>query len=203
MKSSFGNINSTLYAKRILLLAIGLIIIVSCRDKNDDNGTNRDDLERYGLTDQTIYKILDSCYLWNESLPAFSKNEARKPDEFFKSLLNQADKWSFIRDDYEKLNKEIEGEPFTMGYSPQFFNYKGKVMMVVEYVYHGSPAEKAGLRRGDIVSKIDGEEMTADNYSKLYAKQSATYTIGIYNAETGLFDDARQISLEAAEIEDD
>lgn len=202
MKSSFGNINP-LFAKRVLSLAIGLIMIVSCRDKNDDNGTNRDDFERYNLTDKTIYKILDSCYLWNESLPEFSNNEARKPDEFFKSLLSSVDKWSFIRDDYDKLNKELEGEPFTMGYSPQFFNYKGKVMMVVEYVYHDSPAEKAGLRRGDIVSKIDGEEMTTDNYGKLYAKQKATYTIGVYNAKTGLFDDARQITLEAAAIEAD
>lgn len=202
MKSSFGNINP-LFAKRVLSLAIGLIMIVSCRDKNDDNGTNRDDFERYNLTDKTIYKILDSCYLWNETLPEFSNNEARKPDEFFKSLLSPVDKWSFIRDDYDKLNKELEGEPFTMGYSPQFFNYKGKVMMVVEYVYRDSPAEKAGLRRGDIVSKIDGEEMTTDNYGKLYAKQKATYTIGIYNAETGLFDDARQITLEAAAIEAD
>ncbi|MBR5679177.1 MAG: hypothetical protein IKX19_00865, partial [Clostridia bacterium] len=33
---------------------------------------------------------------------------------------------------------------------------------VVTYTYAGSPAEKAGLRRGDVVLTVDGAEMTPD-----------------------------------------
>jgi len=50
------------------------------------------------------------------------------------------------------------------------------VIGVVEYVLPNSPAEEAGIKRGDIFTAIDGEELNRDNYSDLLS-QGGTYTM--------------------------
>ncbi len=41
------------------------------------------------------------------------------------------------------------------------------VPLVVEYVYPDSPAEKAGLKRGHLIGKINGTNITRNNYSQM------------------------------------
>lgn len=44
----------------------------------------------------------------------------------------------------------------------------GSVHFAVEYVYPGSPAEKAGLKRGDFIGKINGTSINENNYFDLW-----------------------------------
>ncbi|GAB3566057.1 S41 family peptidase [Spirosoma luteolum] len=54
------------------------------------------------------------------------------------------------------------------------------VIAQVLYVLPGSPAEKAGLKRGDIISKVNGQAITTTNYqSLLFDSNVATYTFGL------------------------
>ena len=73
-----------------------------------------------------------------------------------------------------------------MGYAPAFF-YKDEtsddVIIVIRYVYKDSPADKAGLKRGDIILTIDGTTLNVDNYYDLYSGDSYTVGLGTYSTE--------------------
>jgi carboxyl-terminal processing protease len=43
----------------------------------------------------------------------------------------------------------------------------GDVFGFVRYVYKGSPAEKAGIKRGDFFTKVDDQQLTVTNYQTL------------------------------------
>lgn len=60
--------------------------------------------------------------------------------------------------------------------------------LAVEHVYPGSPADKAGLKRGDIVSQYNGSKITANNlnaaWQDLYYSLSNNISIGVYDTAT-------------------
>lgn len=132
-----------------------------------------------------IYDVMRSVYYWNEDVVAPGSSET-DPESYFKSLINSDDRFSYITDDYEALAEEFSGVYTSMGYSPTFGRFSGsnEVFIAVEYVYPGSPAEEAGLKRGDIILKIDGQTLDTDNYFDLYNQSQYSVTLGGYDAET-------------------
>lgn len=60
--------------------------------------------------------------------------------------------------------------------------------LAVEHVYPDSPADKAGLKRGDIVSQYNGSKITANNintaWQDLYYSLSNNISIGVYDSAT-------------------
>ena len=174
--------------------------MAACKDKDKiDKQSNK--------IDRCIYEIMDVYYLWNTKLPHYEENEDRYPEDFFESLLyTREDSWSFCVSDGTEYLAESYGTPYSMGYSPQFWAYNDSknVLIIVECVYPGSPAERAGLKRGDIILDIDGVALTPDNYYDLYSKKSATYELGGFNAEAKeLYLDGRKLSMQAEVVEAD
>ncbi|OOG20395.1 hypothetical protein BWD42_08660 [Sphingobacterium sp. CZ-UAM] len=110
--------------------------------------------------------ILDSLrryYLWNESLP-LKVNLDQEPQLFFRTLLHADDRFSYI------VNP-VDPSSFPKSNRSQFgFDYStvssadGKlVFAVIKYVYNDSPASRNGLKRGDYISKINGQQLTTAN----------------------------------------
>ncbi len=200
--------------KTLILLGMAAALLVSCKDKNnDDNGAKareqarQDSLNANKKVDNFLYDIMSDYYLWNNNMPRMKKDESRYPADFFESLLYRTkDRWSFCVEDGDSYMAEVEGSPYSMGYSPQFWpynNYKN-VLIVVEYVFPGSPAERAGLKRGDIILEIDGEPMNVDNYYDLYSKEQATYTLANYDpVKNELYLNGRKMTVTAEIIEAD
>ena len=60
--------------------------------------------------------------------------------------------------------------------------------LAVEHVYPDSPADKAGLKRGDIISRYNGSAITANNinqaFQDLYYALSNNISIGVWDAAT-------------------
>src|SRR5690606_30152574 len=75
-----------------------------------------------------------------------------------------------------------------------------RVFIAVEYVYEGSPANSAGLERGDIIMAIDGQELNLNNYQSLFSQSSYTASLGIYN-NGSIKATGETISLSSASIE--
>jgi C-terminal processing protease CtpA/Prc len=165
--------------KRILLLLCATSLVFgSCKhSKNDD--------EDYTTVNECIYDIMDVYYLWNTKMPSKRKVDFdKKPDEFFDGLLYSAiDIWSFCSDNSQVLDNELEGTPYSMGYEPMFVGYNNNknVLIFVVHVYPNTPAERAGLKRGDIILDINDTPLTPDNYYELYTTESCTYSLGVYN----------------------
>lgn len=140
-----------------------------------------------------IYQVMSNYYFWNEDVtPAVSEED--DPETYFNSLINAEDRFSYITDDYEALAQEFTGVYTSMGYSPTFGRFSGSndVFMLVEYVYPGSPAEEAGLERGDMILQINGQTLNVDNYYQLYSQPSYSVTLGSYNTETSDVSDLSQ-----------
>ena len=60
--------------------------------------------------------------------------------------------------------------------------------LAVEHVYPDSPADQAGLKRGDIISKYNGKTITASNINDawydLYYSLSSNISVGVYDSAT-------------------
>lgn len=144
-----------------------------------------------------VWSSMHDYYLWNSNVahitnPFFTAskdslnaylNKFTDPNKLFEDLLYQkgvVDKWSFIVSDYTVIENWIAGISKTMGYDFQLYlvsSGSSDVFGVIRYVLPGSPAEKAGLKRGDFFTKIDGTQLTTANYSTLIAKETFALTL--------------------------
>jgi carboxyl-terminal processing protease len=143
-----------------------------------------------------IYNGLKDYYLWVDKVPNFNNakflikdslnaflNTYTDPNKLFTDLLYQyksVDKWSFIVDDSKIIENWIQGISETMGYDFMLgrIGTTDNVFGFVRYVYKGSPAEKAGIKRGNFFMKVDDQQLTVTNYQTLlYTK--VTYKLSM------------------------
>lgn len=141
-----------------------------------------------------IWNGLRDYYLWSADVPQLSNRKYEKtdslnallnnysdPEELFNSLLykpNVVDKWSFIVDDSKDIDDWISGISETMGYDFMLsrIGETDDLFGFVRYVYKDSPAEKAGMKRGDVFVKVNGQQLTVSNYPTLLFA-TATYEL--------------------------
>lgn len=130
-----------------------------------------------------IYEEMSFFYYWNGDIPDEEPSGDEEPEPYFNSLLNSTDQFSYISDDAEALKEEISGTIVAMGFSSAFgvFTNSDALFAVVEYVYPNSPADAAGLERGDIIIEINGEDLNDDNYLELTSNDGFSVTLGRYN----------------------
>lgn len=186
--------------KLMLCVFFFALLIVACKDAdysaNDSNSA----------TKEWISKTMTNYYLWADELPSIAMSDYQDPSEYFADLLHADDKWSYITDDYASLAAEmLSGTPLSMGYSPLFFRFSNEsnnLGMVVEYVYPNSPASEAGIKRGDIIYKINDTQLTLSNYSSLYAETSCVLETAVIQGGV-LMPTGISISLEARIVEAD
>ncbi len=168
------------------IVPLCLIAMLLCACEKDDYVQNKSKDPNATKINKVIYDIMSVYYLWNENMPQYQTVGNKDTEEFFESLLNKpADKWSYVSDDSEAEMAELAGSPYSMGYSPMFVytdKSKNEICIIVEYVYPGTPADKAGLKRGDIIITINGQTMNKDNYVDLYKLENATFGLGKYDA---------------------
>lgn len=128
-------------------------------------------LHDYYLWNNEVNGLSNTKYLKSDSLNAFL-NYYTDPQGLFEDLLYQpgkVDKWSFLVDNSQDIDDWISGISETMGYDFMLGRIaeSNDIFGFVRYVYEGSPAEKAGMKRGDIFLKVNDEQLTVDNYEEL------------------------------------
>lgn len=142
-------------------------------------------------TNKWIKENMEYYYYWNEELPDTTEvnyKEEPDPEEYFYKLLYKDDIWSWITDDYASLAEEYgitsrnqtKGIASGMGYDPAFYTFSdgSSVFIVVNYVYPGSAAELAGLKRGNIILSINKTELDTTNYYDLYSGTAYSVELG-------------------------
>jgi carboxyl-terminal processing protease len=184
----------------VLLLAI---ISFSCDEKDPAPVvTNANTKINSWIKDE-----MDFWYLWNTRLPA-SPDKSVDPETFFKSLLVSEDRFSWIEPNYKELLNSLQGISKEAGY--EYVLYKenessDNVVLQVIYVKPGSPAEASGLRRGDVVSHINEQQITTTNYRDLLGAISEDHTLRYkpLNIDTKSLGEPKTISLAPVEYAED
>ncbi len=195
--------------KKFIFLIVVIFGIIIClpnckKDLPDPNEGDTTDIisEETKYVNNWIWDVMNEVYLWVTYIPQNLDPDTEKdPESFFEKLLYSKDRFSWIYDDYEGLMDQYYGVAKSTGYSPAFgrFSNSDGVFIIVEYVYPGSPADDAGLKRGDIILEINGVGLNLGNYVNLYNSQSQTVTLGYYNG-TSIGPTSTKISMIAEEI---
>ncbi len=143
---------------------------------------------------------MDQYYLWNTIMPAIQPNASIKPEYYFELLRVKGDRWSYITNDARSLIDELIGTPKSNGIEADFAylnSSKTKVGVIVLFVYKNSPAERAGVKRGDIITEINNQTLNAQNYT-LFFTDSYTATISKYSNE--IFTEVKQVQLTSEQL---
>lgn len=182
---------------------------------------SRDDTE----VNMFIDSYMASHYLWNEEYDMLDKDfKSYYYDEFlFSSLqdlyldgVNRKDGY-IAPDDYGvmKWHFYTEAQQFEAG-TLNLSNVKtqvrgfglkvqaaeidptiGRVVLIVRYVYPDSPAAKAGIKRGTLIGRVDGQILTRGNYRNYMQdfinphKTNVMHALGLVeaNSENGAYVD--------------
>lgn len=172
------------YGMAYAVLCLFSFSIVSCT--KDDY---KEELTPVQLANKFVLDYGELYYLWNDKV---DYNKSYKsytdPFELFNSVIySELDEWSYLTDDAQALFEEYEGVETTYGYrlSVIYFSDIKEYAAVVNFVYPNSPAQKAGLKRGDLIYLIDGAPITLSNYMNLYYSSSMVVELGILDQKKG------------------
>ncbi len=183
------------------ILLFSLITLLSSCKKDDPVDPNKPDLsEEVLVLNKWIWEGMSDLYLWEDQMPQLDPEYQEDPEAYFYDLLYSADKYSWIVDDYEELSDMFNGVSLATGMSvsPGLID-DTQVIGIVEYVTASSPAEEAGIERGDIIITIDGTSLNKDNYYELYYQTTATFGFADWDGSQ-LVSNNENISLTAIEL---
>lgn len=160
------------------LVAIATLLLPSCGE--DRSG------EFYALIEDRMWieETMLANYLWAEDItPVTNDNDYfQEPATFFKNMLSKTaldgkgDKYSYMEED-PKTDKEEDTRSLTLDrtstYGMEFLltndptGTTNHTFARVLYTLEGSPAQQAGIRRGDWLTSINGQRITSSNYRQL------------------------------------
>ncbi len=175
------------------LLIITLCLINSCKDP-DQSETD--------ILNEWIWDVMTDVYLWADDIDRnlYPTNE-NDPEAFFYSILSEEDRFSWIVDDYQELLNSFNNIELSSGISPYFIRITDSddVIAVVEYVIKGSPADRAGIIRGEIITDINNTTLDINNYTELFYTENQTLEFADYRG--GLIPNGKKVSLTAEVVE--
>jgi len=174
---------------------VSYLFVMCSKDNTSGGDTNTSTTQASATTKKVnsfIKTVMSDIYLWYNYLPDIDINYQTDSKGYFEKLLYKDDKWSYITDDVTAWENSLNGVEKSYGYSLAFGSFvdskgsaTGNYFAIVEYVYPNTPASKAGMERGSIVTKINGSNITKDNYSDLFSSDNITVTLGSLTA-TGI-----------------
>jgi len=151
--------------------------------------------------------VMDEVYFWLEDLKTpISRNS--DPTKYFESLLNTpTDRFSRIFPDYQNLIKSLQGVSKEAGYEitlARESSENNNVLAFITYVKKNTPAKENNLLRGDIITEINGQRMTLENYQSLLQKIGEPHNIGFfrYNASAKAYEKQPTVNLNVIEVEE-
>jgi len=137
-----------------------------------------------------IKDAMTDVYLWYDKMPVIDIRYETDPKVYFDKLLYDEDKWSYITDDITAFEGSLQGVEKTYGYSLAFGRFvdgtgtpTGNYFAIVDYVYANTPAAQADFARGDLIIRLNGGNITAENYRDLLSGTSISVTKGILTSQ--------------------
>lgn len=207
--------------KYVIKTLLVVLVFTSCSkdsDSNETTTTKPDEINNF------VWKAMNSWYYWQPNVADLSDSKiastavynnfinGKTPDALFYSLLYQrgtVDKFSWIENSNEvvRASKIAEVEKkggFSYGIYPKDASSINMVALI-NYIVPGSPAALAGLKRGDVITKINGSQLTSSNYDQLQNTQlTLTLAASVQFSSTSMVttDKAVTVTVTKAEIDE-
>lgn len=143
-----------------------------------------------------INEQMRKYYYWNEDLPVFT-NLSIDPKDYLGKLLNTDDRFSYTLNpaDSQTSPKSIRD---AYGFDISFLEYNGQALGIVLFVLADSPAQRSGLKRGQLITSINGITIHHQNFENLYldlaSSGSAQLELTEYSSAAG-FSEVKNIGL--------
>ena len=174
---------------RWLFLAGLVLSLAGCKKSADVVTPQATTTNANGVVNDWILSNMRDLYYWNNKIPA-NPDTTLAPDKFFASILNTydattnptGDRFSWIEPSATDLEASLSGQTTTTGMEYNLYlraSGSTGVIAQVLYVLPGSPAQKAGIKRGDIISKVNGQSLSTTNYADLLYGSTTTFTFGL------------------------
>ncbi|MDT0551904.1 S41 family peptidase [Urechidicola vernalis] len=198
--------NIQFYASLIILS----IFLINCSSDDDDVVTplatpEPDPVATVDLEiENFIWKGLNLYYLWQQDVPDLSDTKFTtqieldaylapydgKHEELFENLLHNEDEFSWIVDDYNVLDQQLRGGVSSTTGMDIRLSYidsnSPNLVAFVRYILPNSAADDKNIKRGDFFQKVDGQQLTINNYFALLF-ESESYTIELTDYNNGVF----------------
>ena len=172
--------------------------------------------EKYFRIHEFIWTALNDYYLWQEEVPSLADEikpigSARyrelikpypEPESFFESLKYEQDKYSLIRSNYEDIENSIKGIDANNGLKFILSRYGSgeNILGVVTHILAESDAATKDIKRGDIFTSVDGQNLNLNNYRELLFGDNLNYTLNMADLNNNLLSpNGKNVSLTKTE----
>jgi carboxyl-terminal processing protease len=183
--------------KLIIVFLLVALSFQSCQDNDDVAAPVNLEVQNF------IWKGLNLYYLWQADVPNLSDtrfaNQASLntflagypvPENLFDALRvdKTIDRFSWIVDDYLVLEGQLQGNTNNNGVELGFVYKPGSttdIFAFVRYIVPGSDASTKNIKRGDIISGVNGTSLTVNNYQSLLFGSNNDYTLNLADFNAG------------------
>lgn len=197
---------------KFALLLFLLIFTASCKKESHEISKDRMEVNDF------VWKGLNAYYLWKDEVPNLSDDKFSsqaelnnlletypQPADFFESLIydrENIDHWSWIVSDFIALEKMFQGIKVTSGLKIGLVREQSgsdNLFAYVKFVLPNSNAEQQGMQRGMLFRKVNGQQLTIQNYRELFRNTNYTLELATWNG-TNLIDTGVIKSMEKVEF---
>lgn len=195
--------------KTVRYSAVAILIGLATISCHKDRGSGEESVDpQLKYLNTFACNALGTYYLWSDEvisqLESWMSNDDPvkkvKAIRYKDSSGREVDKWTMLTDDFGKFTSTIDGITTTYGCDICLYynNERTKIYAVVRFVSADSPAEKAGLKRGDVIWKINGSEIDLTDYASqirndFFNSSSCKLTMG----------DGKEIQMSAVNMYED
>ncbi|MBO0329551.1 S41 family peptidase [[Muricauda] lutisoli] len=198
--------------KKYFFLFIGVaFFIVAC--SNDDNqitnpnSTPEPETETVDITSQNfMWQAMNLWYFWQANVndladDRFSTNTEyteflesyEDPESFFyDTLLFGEDRFSFANEDYSELVSNLSGVSQSNGleFGLGRIGDTDNVFGFVQYIWPDSDASTKDIQRGEFFTRVNGVQLTVNNYINLLFGDNSSYTLGMATVTNNTISDS-------------
>jgi carboxyl-terminal processing protease len=193
----------TYIGRSAILLAIVSLAFSSCRRDDENRQPDPEPNEEFQKINNWIYDTMQEVYLWTEFLPS-RPNLNLNPQEFFQRLLYEEDRFSILAEDVDEFMLGLSGVNQDAGYELQFARTENdnQVVAIILYTKENSPARNLGLRRGDLITRVNNARISSSNINAVLEALSSPHTIhwARFNDDTQEFEDQGTLNVNVTQV---